>query len=187
MKKNFILTDCFGKSEKRGYISLLASAMLIFWLLGLFMFFPSACAQEPSFNEATSFIRSPASLVSWLSCNFRYELKLTDDWQTPQETFAAKKGDCDDFALLAQSILGRSGISSEVVVIKFRGLSVFHAVCVFREADGTVSFISNTELYRSGKRTTQEALKKFYPDLESIIPFSKIAQSKSYRPIASYR
>ena len=175
MIRNFIFKTQFGKIEKTGYLSFLVSAILIFWLLGLFLCSSPACAQEVSFREAISPIRSPMSLASWLSHNFSYEFSITHLWQTPEQTFTAKKGSCKDFALLAQNILRRMNIPSEIVIIKFRGLSLSHAVCIFREADGTYSFISNCELCRSGKPTTTEALKKFYPDLESITPFSKLS------------
>ncbi len=175
MIKSSYLKTQFGKREKTGYISFLVSGILIFWLLGLILCSSSACAQEVSFKEAISPIRSPMSLASWLSNNFSYEFNLTRFWQTPEETFTAKKGNCKDFALLAQNILRRMNIPSEIVIIKFKGLTLSHAVCIFREADGTYSFISNCELCRSGKPTTTEALKKFYPDLESITPFSKLS------------
>jgi hypothetical protein len=119
--------------------------------------------------ETPSTINSPENLAGWLAKNFRYELKLTDAWQTPQETVSLKKGDCDDFALLAQAVLKKLGIKSDVVIIKFRGLNVLHAICIWKDKTGLYSFISNCKLTRTGKADIQQAIAKFYPDVKSII------------------
>ena len=114
-------------------------------------------------------VKTPEALEGWLAKNFRYELKMTDDWQTPQETVRLGKGDCDDFALLAQAVLGDLGIKSDVVILKFRGLNMLHAICIWKDRFGYYSFISNQELCRTGKTDIQEAIAKFYPDAENII------------------
>jgi hypothetical protein len=127
-------------------------------------------------------VNSPRALSAWLAGNFRYELKLTDAWQTPQETIALRKGDCDDFALLAQAVLKRAGIKSDVVILKFKGLSVMHALCIWKDSDGLYSFFSNFEMYRTGKADIRQAISKFYPDVEDVIftdqnmRFTKIAR-----------
>jgi len=119
--------------------------------------------------DVPSLVNSPERLAGWFANDFRYELKLTDAWQAPAETVTLKKGDCDDFALLAQAVLKGLGIKSDVVVIKFRGLKLLHAICIWKEKTGSYNFISNQELCRTGKTDIREAIAKFYPDVESII------------------
>ena len=137
--------------------------IIAFLLLGI------SFAQSSPVAAVIPSVRTPEALACWLSNNFRYELKLTDAWQTPEETIKLKKGDCDDFALLAQAVLKGLGIKSDVVIIKFRGLNVLHAICIWKEETGSYSFISNCELTRTGKADIQQAIAKFYPDVESII------------------
>lgn len=137
--------------------------IIAFLLLGI------SFAQTSPVAAAISSIRTPEALACWLSNNFRYELKLTDAWQTPEETMKLKKGDCDDFALLAQAALKGLGIKSDVVIIKFRGLNVLHAVCIWKDKAGLYNFISNCELVRTGKADISQAIAKFYPDVERII------------------
>ncbi|MCX5704863.1 MAG: hypothetical protein NTZ92_02215 [Candidatus Omnitrophica bacterium] len=126
-------------------------------------------AQGSSIAKATFSIKTPEALVGWFTRDFRYELKLTNICQTPEETCALKKGDCDDFASLAQVVLKNMGIKSDVVIIKFKGLNVLHAVCIWKNAAGNVSFISNQKLYQTAEPDVRQAIKKYYPDLETII------------------
>ena len=125
-------------------------------------------AHPADLANSVNFIKTPDALARLLTGNFRYELKMTDEWQTPEETLSLKKGDCDDFALLAQAVLKGIGIKSDVLILKFRGLSVLHAICIWKDKAGKYSFISNRELYRTGKSDIQEAVATFYPDIETI-------------------
>ena len=126
-------------------------------------------AQGPSIAEVASSIKTPEALAGWLSSNLRYEFAMGDDWQTPEEIVKLKKGDCDDFAVLAKAILKELGIKSDVVVLRFKGLSVAHAVCVWKDANGNISFISNRELHQTDQPDVRQAILKYYPDLETIV------------------
>jgi hypothetical protein len=66
-------------------------------------------------------------------------------------------------------ILDGQGIKSDVVIIKYRGLNVMHAICMYKESNGTYSFISNKELQRTGETDMTRAVAKFYPDMERIM------------------
>jgi hypothetical protein len=100
-------------------------------------------------------------------------MKMPDRPQAPEETVGLGTGDCDDFAALAVAILVKNGINSDVVIIKYRGLNVLHAVCMYRETDGTYSFISNMELHRTHQRDVAGAITKFYPDWDKIMVANK--------------
>ena len=96
-------------------------------------------------------------------------MKLPDKPQTPQETLKLRTGDCDDFASLAKAILASNGIKSDLVIIKYRELNIMHAICMYKEADGTYSFISNSELKRTGELNFTDAIAKYYPDWKKIM------------------
>jgi hypothetical protein len=114
-------------------------------------------------------IRTPEQIVSWFASEFEYQLKMPDRPQTPTETLELRTGDCDDFAALAKVILEGQGIKSDVVIIKYRGLNIMHAICIYKENNGTYSFISNKELQRTGETDMTRAVAKFYPDMERIM------------------
>jgi hypothetical protein len=114
-------------------------------------------------------IRTPEQIVSWFNSEFEYRMKMPDRPQSPAETMELRSGDCDDFASLAKMILEGQGIKSDVVIIKYRGLNIMHAICMYKESNGTYSFISNKELQRTGEADMTHAVAKFYPDMEKIM------------------
>lgn len=113
-------------------------------------------------------LNSPEDLARWLSREFSYTMTLPDGVHSPDATIASRSGDCDDFAILASDILTRMGVENRVLVIRFTGLSMAHAICIWREPNGLYSFISNREICRTGKDSVEEAVRKFYPDCETI-------------------
>jgi len=121
------------------------------------------------FKNIPSSIQTPQALAEWLSSEFSYRMELVDQWQKPQETIDSKAGDCEDFAILASACLTRLGIANNVIILKFRDLDISHAVCLWKDKDGSYNFISNGKLQRTGKRHIESAIGKFYPDCEKII------------------
>jgi hypothetical protein len=138
--------------------------IIFFALLGL-----SMAAQNLTLADIALRVKTPEALAGWLSSNFRYEYSIGDGWEAPEKIIKLKKGDCDDFAVLAQAILKEIGIKSDVVVLKFKGLSIAHAICVWKDAAGNISFISNQKLYQTAEPDVRQAILKYYPDLETII------------------
>ena len=125
------------------------------------------CAAQ-EMGGVPSSIRTPEEVVGWFRSNFEYRLSMPDRPKTPAETIADKCGDCDDFAKLAAMILARSGIRSDVIIIKYKGLNIMHAVCIYLDKNGTYNFISSRELTRTRERSVQAAIAKYYPDYETI-------------------
>jgi len=128
-----------------------------------------AASQAPSLVDVASMVKTPEALAGWLNRDFLYELALADGWNSPEETIKFKKGDCDDFAVLAKAVLKELGIRSDIVVLKFSGLSVAHAICLWKDARGNISFISNQKLFQTAEPDISRALRKYYPDIEAII------------------
>jgi hypothetical protein len=83
------------------------------------------------------------------------------------------------------------GIENQVLIIRFNELKIMHAVCIWKDKNGFYSFISNQELQRTGHRTAEGAVRKYYPDCSTIASIdpqtyvktgsSEIAAAKSYR------
>jgi len=119
--------------------------------------------------NATSFLRTPDSLSEWLTQNFKYQLQFQDGWKNPEEILRLKTGDCKDFSVLAQAVLRQMGISSQIVVIAFKDLNVFHAITVWQDKRGSYSFISNKEIYHTEESSLEEAVAKIYPDWSRIM------------------
>ncbi|MCM8761591.1 MAG: transglutaminase-like domain-containing protein [Candidatus Omnitrophica bacterium] len=127
-----------------------------------------AASHTANLEELARSLRTPEEVARWMSEELTYELKLPDEPRSPHQTLLARCGDCDDFAKLASVILARMGIENEIIVIRFKGLSVAHAICVWRENSGPYSFISNRELQKTDQDSVEKLVRKFYPDYESI-------------------
>jgi hypothetical protein len=139
-------------------------------------------------EEAPAPVRSPEELARWLSREFNYSMTLGGGVHSPDETIRSRSGDCDDFAILASDMLTRIGVENRVLVIRFSGLSAAHAICIWKERGGTYSFISNSELCRTGMDTVEAAVRKFYPDCETIAsvdPREYVRRSSSSGGMAS--
>ena len=108
-------------------ILLVKNVVLIVAAMAYLLVFP-ALAQELS--GVPSSIHTPEQLVKWFSSEFEYQMKMPDKPQSLNETLTLKTGDCDDFATLAAAVLERSGIRSEVLIIKYKGLNIMHAICM---------------------------------------------------------
>jgi hypothetical protein len=153
---------------------------------------PLAFASQ-ALEEAMSGVRSPEDIARFFSQEFTYTMTLPDRAHSPEETIQAQTGDCEDFAILASAMLSRMGIESQVIVIRFSGMKIAHAVCIWKDGNGYYSFISNQQLERTRQRTLEGAIRKFYPDCQSFVSVdphtlaaadsgsSEISRVKSYR------
>jgi|GEM_PF-779250 len=151
--------------EKRAVRQIKAAAVIAGIILSVFSA-PSFCFSQ---NQALAIasISTPEQLAQWFFTDFKYETEMPDTWQNASETLELKKGDCEDFAILAQDMLNTMGIQSDILIIKFTGLNQQHAICIFKEG-GNYSFISNQELIRTGAASLKEAIQEQYSDWESI-------------------
>ena len=120
-------------------------------------------------NGVPSSLQSPKDISDWLSREFSYRFELPDRWQDPEETLSSKAGDCEDFAILSSELLGRIGISNDIVIVKFRDLNISHAICIWKNPSGSYDFISDRRLHRSGQERIEDAVERYYPDWEKII------------------
>lgn len=128
----------------------------------------SAVHAVQGIDDPSISVRSPEDVVRWLSRDFTYEMRLGDIAHSPEDTISSRAGDCDDFAILASALLERIGVENQVLVIRFSSLNIAHAICIWKEKNGTYSFISSRELCRTGMETIEAAVRREYPDVETI-------------------
>ncbi|MCX5680694.1 MAG: hypothetical protein NT079_00090 [Candidatus Omnitrophica bacterium] len=130
------------------------------------------CYSE-SVNSLSNYISTPEELAVWLSRNLTYEFVFGGKRaQTLQEFLDSKKGNCEDFANLASEILKRMGIKNKVIILKLKGSPADHAACIWKNNDGTYSFISNEELYKTKETIVADAIAKFFPECYKISDYS---------------
>jgi hypothetical protein len=136
-----------------------------FVLLGLFIF--SGTALAVNLDAVSLGVHSPQQLAGWLVKEFKYRTEMPDQWQSAEETFKLKQGDCEDFAIISQKILKDLGIKGEILVVKFKGIAQSHALCIFKQGK-YFSFISNQKIVSTNATSIKEAISQCYPDWERI-------------------
>ncbi len=114
-----------------------------------------------------SSVKSPQDIEKWLS-GFKSQMQLPDVPQTVGEMLNTRAGDCDDFATLASKALAGLGISSTVLVIKFKDTNIRHAICLWKNESGSYDFFSTKQLVRTEKKSVDDVLKRYYPYSESV-------------------
>lgn len=72
---------------------------------------------------------TPRSFSHFFS-NFGYE--LNDKVQPPRAFLTRRKGDCDDYAVLADAVLPHHGYSTRLIHVRLAG-KIAHAVCYIEE------------------------------------------------------
>ena len=103
---------------------------------------------------------TPDALARFLRHAFTFKTDeelfgAADYWQTPEEFFTRRAGDCEDYALFAQAILARQGVEAYVFSL-FGSDGYAHTVCVFVES-GSYNVIDQDRV-RYYRAKTLEAL-----------------------------
>ena len=86
------------------------------------------------FEDTVKALDTPWKINCWLQANVKYVSDKIDYWQTAQETFSRRQGDCDDSARFAQYCLNRHGYQSFFLLMW--GESKGHATALFKDGHG---------------------------------------------------
>lgn len=87
-----------------------------------------------------------------------------DYWQSPAETLRNGKGDCEDYALLAEALLRRQKIPAWVFSVYGPG-GYGHTVCAFKE-NGRYNVINVDQLISYQAESLEELAGKLHPRWE---------------------
>lgn len=118
-----------------------------------------------SFSELSTQLKTPDSIAKYMwrhiaYVNDRRQFGQEEYWQSPEETLNNKKGDCEDLALFAQSMLKANGISSFLLNVYGNGFA--HTICVFKE-NGKFNIIDGTTVKRIEAENLNEVSQYIYP------------------------
>lgn len=114
-------------------------------------------------------------MTAWLSRNITYEFAFgVKSTNTIQGILESKKGNCEDFANLASKILEHMGVENKILVLKAKEISFAHAVCIWKNSDGTYSFTSNEKLYKTKETSVASAIAKYFPEFDEILDYSAV-------------
>ncbi len=119
-------------------------------------------------DEDRAKIKTPEDIAKLLSKEYSYEWRIASKWHTAEETLESKRGSCKDLATLSQSLLADIGIRSDIIVIRFKGLKISHAVCTWMD-EGGYSFMTNRGYVKTGAQSLEGALDAYYPDWKEIV------------------
>ena len=136
-----------------------------------------------SLRDLAPSLSTPELIAHFMWQHFSFEsdpvhFGRKDYWQSPEELFIARRGDCEDFALFAQELLKRNGIPSFLMSIYGKGVG--HTVCVFKE-NGKYHVIDGVRVARYGSKTLQELsseINPFWQKAAIVVRSSNPAQGK---------
>ena len=80
--------------------------------------YPDKVAIEDSENTIT--FKSLNDIMNWCFDNIKYKIDIggKEYWQTPQETYDLRTGDCEDYVILFMQFAYELGYKSELITIK---------------------------------------------------------------------
>ncbi len=137
------------------------------------VFFPPflAFAGDSSWTlqEIASYHRGPEQVALFLRKKIvlisdRQLFGRDDYWQSPSETLRNGKGDCEDYALLAEALLLRQKIPAFVFSVYGSGGDA-HTVCAFKE-NGRYNVINVDQLISYQAGSLEELAGKIHPRWE---------------------
>jgi hypothetical protein len=159
--------------KKRGFGRMKAGKTITFtvlyWLASSSLFAQVDSVHNPllSFHDAVASVTSPKALVQLMQKEFKFQddqslFQKSDHWQSPEEFWNRRAGDCEDFALFTQYVLTQHGIEAYVINL-YGPLGHAHTVTVFME-EGLYSIIDQDKLRHYRTKTLEAALSRVYPD-----------------------
>ncbi|MDO8730733.1 MAG: transglutaminase-like cysteine peptidase [Candidatus Omnitrophota bacterium] len=136
-------------------------------------------AESPLETVAQS-TSTPEQLARFLNARliFQEDLALfgqTDYWQTPEEVLVRGRGDCEDYALLANDLLKRQGKKSFVFSL-YGPRGYAHTVCVFVEG-GRFNLMNQDRLIRTQAASLEELADELCRDWE----WGAVAEQNGHR------
>ena len=133
------------------------------------IFFPSVAQAETAVLDLETTARqlsSPEALANFMKHNFTYvsdrQLFGQDEyWQSPEEMLQKRRGDCEDYALFAQVVLGRNGHQAFILSVYWDRDA--HTVAIF-EKDGKWGILDLATLRYVDAATMADLAKSIRPD-----------------------
>ena len=119
-----------------------------------------------SLDEIIQEIHTPEALAHLMHLNFKFVedsslFGIDDYWQSPEEFWQLRAGDCEDYALLAQYVLTRLGYESYVVSI-YDDRFYAHTIAVFKDKKG-FQVMNEDHLYEYDSSSIEQAISLTYP------------------------
>ena len=110
-------------------------------------------------------LKTPDDVARYLWRNFSFEddqrqFHQNEYWQSPEEFLKNRRGDCEDFAVMAQALLKAMGIKS--FLLNVYGSGYAHTLCVFEEG-GKYQVIDGDRVRRYKAASLEELSRKIHP------------------------
>ena len=74
-------------------------------------------------------------MVVWIKNNIDHKLDFIEEWQSPEETYRKRTGDCEDVAFLASYFLKKLNIEHDIMIGQNIESNDFHAYIYLIERD----------------------------------------------------
>lgn len=148
--------------------------VLLTWMIGINLLatfiLPPAFAKLQALSPleyVLEYTDSPESLSRFMKQNFDFTEDKSlfgevDYWQTPEEFWNRKKGDCEDYALFANYVFAR--LQMESYVISIYGPDGYgHTIVIYKEG-GRFQVMNEDRIYRYDASSIEEAISFVHSD-----------------------
>lgn len=137
-------------------------------------------AQVLSIQELAHELKTPESIAQYLWRHFSFEndrrqFGKTEYWQSPEEFLKTRKGDCEDFSILAHALLKTLGFRAYILNVYGSGFA--HTVCVFEEG-GRLSVIDGDRVLRYRAKTLEEVSQRLHSHWKASAVVAPSVKSK---------
>ena len=104
---------------------------------------------------------TPQEIYTWIQGNIHYEAN-EDEFRPAEQTLALGSGDCNDIAVLADTMLKKHGYASEILSVYT--ITEGHAVCVWKDSTGKYNHLSNKTIRQIQASSLAEVAQDVYAD-----------------------
>ncbi len=123
--------------------------------------------EESLIDHLARTYRTPQTIAKFLHDEFTFKQDKdlfgeVDYWQTPQEFAVRKSGDCEDYALLAETLLRRNGIEAYVFSV-FGDDGYAHTISIFRDEKGRYNAINQGAVRYYRAKSLEALASQLYP------------------------
>lgn len=141
-----------------------------------------------SLRELALELNTPEAIADFLWKNIQFEkdqrqFGVEEYWQKPEELLQNRKGDCEDFAVLAHQLFKMNGISS--YILNLYGGRYAHTVCVFKER-GKYNVMDLDQVRRIEANSLSEVAESLHSDWDKAAIVEPKKESRSAKIISEF-
>lgn len=135
-----------------------------------------------SLQDVSLQLQTPEAIARFMWQNFRFEddRSAGDEWQTAEKFLATQRGDCEDFALFAHTVLKLNGVKS--YLLNIYGKRYAHTICFFKNGDEYI-VIDGHQVHHFAAEDFKKLISKIYPYWREAALVQPVEEDGQAKPV----